>query len=310
MRSFLWILCFVFCSPALLHAQEVIKLWPDNPPGEPLEVGPEEDITKPNDRLIAGKRIIKLANVAEPEVHVYLPPQEKRNGTSVVICPGGGFSILAWDLEGTEAAEWLNNLGVTAVVLKYRVPTRNRDVKWEAAAQDAQRAISLVRSRSEEWMLNPDRVGVLGFSAGGHTAARAALAGEKRYYETQDDIDKWDCRPNMAMLIYPAYLDEGDGATLADGLVVNASSPQMFIVHAFDDRISVTGSLALALELKQAGVAFDLHVYDTGGHGYGLRPVPDQPVTSWPNRCADWMKRNGWLKAEVETNSKAKQSEQ
>jgi len=308
MKPLLWILYLTVCFPALLPAQEVIKLWPDKPPGEPLDVGPEEDLTRPNDRLIAGKRIIKLANVANPEIHVYLPSEERRNGTSVVICPGGGFSILAWDLEGTEVAEWLNDLGVTAVVLKYRVPTRDRDVKWEAPVQDAQRAISLVRARSDEWKLNPDRVGILGFSAGGHTAARAALAGEKRYYDVQDDIDKWDCRPNMAMLIYPAYLDAGDEAKLAEGLTVNASSPPMFIVHAFDDRISVTGSLALALELKKAGVAFDLHVYDTGGHGYGLRPVPDQPVTSWPNRCADWFKRNGWLKPDPDTKSNAKQA--
>ncbi len=309
MKTIVGIFCFVLCSPALLSAQEVNKLWPDKPPGEPLEVGPEEDITKPTDRLIAGKRIIKLANVADPEVHVYLPPEEKRNGSSVVICPGGGFSILAWDLEGTEVADWLNDLGVTAVVLKYRVPTRGREVKWEAPAQDAQRAISLVRARSEEWKLNPDRVGILGFSAGGHTAARTALAGDKRYYETQDDIDKWDCRPNAAMLIYPAYLNEGDGTKLTEGLTVNASSPQMFIVHAFDDRISVTGSLALALELKKAGVAFDLHVYDTGGHGYGLRPVPDQPVTSWPNRCADWLKRIGWLKPEPKSQANVKKAE-
>ena len=160
-------------------AEEIIKIWPNHPPGEPLDVGAEEDITKPTDRLIAGRRIIKLKNVAEPEAHVYLAPEEKRNGSAVVICPGGGFNILAWDLEGTEVAEWLNTLGVSAIVLKYRVPTSQRTEKWKAPVQDAQRTISLVRHHAKEWGIDREKIGVLGFSAGGHTAARAAIMTEK-----------------------------------------------------------------------------------------------------------------------------------
>ncbi|HCS50060.1 alpha/beta hydrolase [uncultured Rubinisphaera sp.] len=277
-----------------VNAQEVLKVWPGKPSGPDREVGPEQDITKPTDRLIAGRRIIKLANVSTPEIHVYFPEESKQNGSSVVICPGGGFNILAWDLEGTEVAEWLNEIGVIAVVLKYRVPTRDQDPIWKAPVQDTQRAISLVRSKVKEWNLNADRVGVLGFSAGGHTAARAALTIE-RLYEPIDKSDENNFRPNSAMLIYPAYLNDKETSALAADLNVDESTPPMFIVHAFNDPISVEGSLLLSLELKRKNIPFDLHVYDTGGHGYGLRRIDDQPVTTWPDRCTDWLQRNGWL---------------
>lgn len=292
---------FITCtSPTMTHAyeahaDEVIKLWPGTPPGPAREVGEEEDITKPEDRLIAGRRIIKLANVAMPEAHVYLPPKDKRSGSAVVVCPGGGFHILAWDLEGTEVAEWLNSIGVTAIVLKYRVPTGSVDPKWLQPVQDAQRTLSIVRSRAADWGLKTDQIGILGFSAGGHTAGRTALTTE-RLYEPVDEADRQPFLPDAAMLIYPAYFANKEETKLAEDLKVTKDSPKMFMVHAFDDPITVQSSLLLTSALKKAGVASELHVYDTGGHGYGLRPVDGQPVTMWPKRCDDWLKRNGWTK--------------
>ena len=276
-----------------LSAAEVIKIWPETPPGDTRELGPEQDFTKPDDRLIAGRRIIKLGNVATPEIHIYLPPKEKRTGAAVVICPGGGFSILAWDLEGTEVAEWLNQYGITGIVLKYRVPTRNNDPKWKAPVQDAQRAISLTRAHAKEWGIDPRKVGVLGFSAGGHTAARAAIMTE-RQYEPLDDADQQSHRPNAAILIYPAWLANEEETGLLEDLKVTDETPPMFLVHAFDDRVSVLSSAFLFVELKKVGVASEIHAFESGGHGYGLRNVDDQPVTRWSKLCADWLQRIGW----------------
>lgn len=274
---------------------EVMTLWPGTPPGPSREVGEEADITKPTDRLIAGRKIIKLANVATPEAHVYLPEQEKRSGSTVIVCPGGGYSILAWDLEGTEVAEWLNSIGVTAVVLKYRVPTRNVDPMWLQPVQDAQRTISLVRSRADEWGLNSSQIGVLGFSAGGDTAARTALA-TMRHYEPIDDADKQSYSPNAGILVYPAYLTNEQKTGLSEELAVGKNSPSIFLVHAFDDPVTVESSLYLSLALTKADVPNELHVYDTGGHGYGLRHVDSLPVTNWPQRCAAWLQRNNWAR--------------
>lgn len=294
------LLCFVLVVANAASVQaaeqtptEVIKLWPATPPGPTREVGEEVDITKPDDRLIAGRRIIKLANVATPEAHVYLPPKESRNGSAVVVCPGGGFNILAWDLEGTEVAEWLNSIGVTAIVLKYRVPTGQVDPKWLQPVQDAQRTISIVRSKATDWGLKSDHIGILGFSAGGHTAGRAALM-TKRQYEPVDDADKEPFLPDAAILIYPAYFTDKDGSKLADDLQPTKESPSMFLVHAFDDPVTVQSSLLLTVALKKVGVPSEIHVYDAGGHGYGLRPVDDKPVTTWPKRCEEWLKRNKW----------------
>ena len=242
-------------------AAEVIKIWPGTPPGPAREVGEEVDITKPTDRLIAGARIIKLANVATPEAHVYLPPKEKRSGSAVVVCPGGGFNILAWDLEGTEVAEWLNSIGVTAILLKYRVPTKSVDPKWLQPTQDAQRTLSIVRSRAADWGLKADQIGILGFSAGGHMAGRAALTKE-RLYEPVDEADKQPFLPDAAMLIYPAYFTNKEETKLVDDLKVAEDSPRMFLVHAFDDGVTVASSLLMTLALKKAGVSSELHVYD------------------------------------------------
>jgi acetyl esterase/lipase len=268
---------------------EPIKLWPnERGPGDTKELEPERDMTKPGDQLIAGKRVARIGNVSVPTIQVFAPPADKNTGAAVVICPGGGHHILAYDLEGTEVAEWLNSIGVTGVVLKYRVPFRNPENRSQAAVQDAQRAMSLVRSRADEWKLDTKRIGILGFSAGGETAARASLA-ESRTYDRQDAVDDASPRPDFAVLIYAAGLITKERDKLRDDVRVTDKSPPMFFAHAFDDNARIENSLLLYLALKQAGVASELHAYATGGHGFGLRKT-EAPCTTWPARCEEWMR--------------------
>ncbi|WP_220498035.1 alpha/beta hydrolase [Rhodopirellula sp. JC639] len=289
--SILLLVSSVFATSPHVSAGDpiVMNVWPGTPPGETKTLPAEADQTKPEDRLIAGRRIIKLGNVSTPQIAVYRPPAEQSNGTAVVICPGGGHHILAYDLEGTEVAEWLNKLGVTAIVLKYRVPARDPERRWRAAVQDAQRAMSLVRSRADEWKIDPEKIGILGFSAGGETAGLTAIFQEDRRYEAVDKVDQVSIRPNFALLIYAAGMVEKGTTQLHDYITINQDTPPMFFAHAFDDRVSAHNCLTLAGALKEAGVPAELHVYATGGHGYGLR-VTDQPVTRWPEQAASWMK--------------------
>ena len=272
-----------------------LNLWPGKPPGDTKELPPEADQTKDSDKLIAGRRIIKLGNVSTPQIAVYRPKKSKDTGVSVVIAPGGGHHILAYDLEGTEVADWLNSIGVTGIVLKYRVPFRNPDKRWEAAVQDAQRAMSIVRSKAGEWGLDPKRIGILGFSAGGQTAGMAAILKERQYAPI-DDVDKVSSRPDFAVLIYPGLMVDRSGSTLSSEVKVTKSAPPMFIVMANDDPVNPLNAALLYIEAKKAGVSAELHVFAAGGHGYGLRPVKELPVTSWPKPCEAWMHAQGILK--------------
>lgn len=273
----------------------VLNVWPATPPGDTATLEPEADLTKDSDKLIAGRRIIKLGNVTTPQLAVYRPAPEKINGTSVIICPGGGFNILAYDLEGTEVAAWLNSLGVTGIILKYRVPARDTKQAWLAPVQDAQRAVSLVRTHAAEWGLDPQRIGILGFSAGGTTAAYTSLFLNDRRYAALDAADQEPCRPDFTLLIYTGGFFERYPSAMTNQIAFTKEAPPMFLVHAFDDGVSVENSLHVASELKKAGGSAELHVYDTGGHGYGLRPVAEKPVTLWPARAEAWLARRGWL---------------
>ena len=168
-----------------------LDVWPGTPPGETKPLPPEADQTKDTDKLIAGRRIIKLGNVSRPQLAVFRPAREKDTGAAVVICPGGGFNILAYDLEGTEVAEWLNSLGVTGIVLKYRVPARDPERRWLAAVQDAQRAMSIVRSHAGDWGIDPKRIGILGFSAGGTRLEVQSSRSRTRRDRDNDDGGGW-----------------------------------------------------------------------------------------------------------------------
>ena len=268
----------------------VIKLWPGKAPGETKEIGPEE-LIEPKPGQSGVKRV---SNVSEPTVVIYSPAKDKNTGVAVLVAPGGGYSILAIEHEGTQVCEWINTLGVTAALLKYRVPKREMQMPENLAAiQDAQRAMSIVRSKQTELGIDPTKVGMLGFSAGGNLTAWTSLAG-KRYYDPIDKTDEtFSCEPNFALLIYPAYLaDKGGG--LKPEYRVRKDSPPMFFAHSSDDGVSSENSVALYLELKKNNVPAELHLYGTGGHGYGMNKGPN-PCSSWPDRAADWMKTRGLL---------------
>jgi acetyl esterase/lipase len=278
-----------------VQAQEPrsLKVWPGKPPGETKELPPEVDVSKSGQGLVAGKPVIRLGNVATPTLAVYRPAKEKDTGAAVLVCPGGGYNILAYDLEGTEVAEWLNGIGVSAFVLKYRVPAREPKLRWKASVQDAQRAMSLVRSQAKELGIDPQRIGILGFSAGGHTAGLTALLTE-RQYDVIDGIDKVSARPDFAVLIYPAYFVDKAGK-LEEHVRVTKDAPPFFFAHAANDGVSPLNSLMLATELRKVGVLSELHVYSTGGHGFGLRDAPS-PSHTWPQRCEEWLRAGSWIK--------------
>jgi acetyl esterase/lipase len=287
------LVCFLLAAGLARGADKplVLDLWPGTPPGQKKSTDEEKDLTGPKSDLIAGKRVIRLTNVSKPTLTVYRPAKDKANGTAVIVCPGGAYRVLALDLEGTEVCRWLNSLGVTAFLLKYRVPAP----KHLRPLQDAQRAVSLVRARAKEWDVDPKRIGILGFSAGGHLSARTATGFAKRAYDAIDKTDEVSCRPDFAVLIYPAYLLNKAKDGLASDLPVTKETPPMFLVHAGDDGVPVQNSVQMYLALRRAGVPAELHVYASGGHGYGLRKT-SQPCTTWPDRCADWLRQRGLLK--------------
>ena len=273
-----------------------IPLWPGQAPGEKGEIGEERDMTKPSEGKVSGKSVIRLGNVSKPSITLYRPPAAKDTGAAVLVCPGGAYQILALDLEGTEVCDWLNSMGVTGVLLKYRVPKRAGLEKHTAALQDAQRALGLVRHRASEWGLNPHRLGVLGFSAGGHLAAALSHETPQRSYPEVDEADKVSCRPDFTVLIYPAYLAiKENGDNIAPEVAVTTNTPPTFIAMTEDDPVRAENALFYALALKQAKIPVELHLYPAGGHGYGLRHSSNL-VTTWPDRAADWMRSRGFLK--------------
>lgn len=274
---------------ALAEEHRVIDVWPGKPPGTTTATGPEEfRPLRPNERA----NVQRLTNVSQPTLTLYDPPADKHNGAAVIVCPGGGYNILAWDLEGTEVAEWLNTIGVTALVLKYRVP--DSDPQHVAPLLDAQRAVSLVRSQASELKIDPARLGILGFSAGGNLAGGACLKHETRAYEKIDAVDEVSCRPDFGVLIYAAYFIDDSGKLKAEYQPTD-KTPPLFFAHAINDGVKAENSIELLLALKAAGVPGELHVYDAGGHGFGLRKS-EFPCHTWPQRCAEWMERRELLK--------------
>ena len=289
--------------PAWAAGEQTLFLWPGQAPGEKGDIGEEQDTTKPTDNQVAGRPVVRIGNVSKPSITVYPAPRDKASGAAVIICPGGGYHILAWDLEGTEVAEWLNQIGVTAVLLKYRVPARKDRARFDAPLQDVQRAMGMVRSRAAEWGIDPARIGVMGFSAGAHLSATLSCNFEKRAYPAVDAADNASCRPDFAMLIYPGYLVEKGTTNLPPELSLSARVAPTFIAQTQDDSVPVEGSLYYYLGLKQAKVPAEMHLYAKGGHGYGLRPT-NQPVTGWPKLAEAWMRNLGVLREGVRAGEK------
>jgi acetyl esterase/lipase len=273
----------------------VIDVWPGKAPGETGNIGEEKFL----EQKTGEKQVKRLTNVTKPTLTIYRPAKDKDTGAAVLICPGGGYNILAWDLEGEEVASWLNSIGVTGIVLKYRVPRRPDQPKDKppiGALQDAQRALSLVRSKAKELGIDPKRLGMLGFSAGGHLTAWASTNFDKRAYEPIDDVDKIGCRPDFAVLIYPGGLVAKDKDELDPAIRVSKETPPAFFAHASNDPVKAENSVQMYLALKKAGVPAEMHIYSSGGHGFGLRPS-EQPCSTWPKQCGEWMRTQGFLKA-------------
>jgi acetyl esterase/lipase len=270
-------LVMVLCLSSYGQDLKFIELWPDEVPGEVEAKSPA---------VISDNKkgdVVRIEKVTNPALVVYEAEPSKRNGAAVIICPGGGYNILAVDKEGYEIAEWLNSIGYTAFVLQYRVPQ-----KKEGALQDAQRAIRYVRSNSEKYHIDENKIGILGFSAGGSLSALASTLYNEKTYENIDKVDAASARPDFAVLIYPAYLDQGPDNTLTPELKVNENTPPMFLFVAFDDKRFVNGSLVMGSALRVAGVPFELHILPEGGHGFGMRPGK-RAAETWPQQCEVWM---------------------
>jgi acetyl esterase/lipase len=273
-----------------------VRLWPASAPGDTAATGEEHDTTKPTDGLVGGRKLIRLGNVSTPTLSIYRPAKGKDTGAAVVVFPGGGYNILALDLEGSEVCEWLNSIGVTGILVKYRVPVRAGRPRWAAPLQDAQRAVGMVRQRAGELGLDPKRIGVLGFSAGGHLAAAVSTNYSSRTYDPVDAADAVSCRPDFTLLIYPAYLTlEKEGDKVAPELAITGETPPAFLVQTEDDGVRVETSLFYYAALRKARVPAEMHLYPSGGHGYGLRPT-EKTVTTWPRRAEEWLGSIGVLK--------------
>jgi acetyl esterase/lipase len=275
-------------------APMTLDVWPGPAPGESGSIGEEQAKKRPGTEIVTS-----ITNVAKPTLTVSRPPSGKNTGVAVLVLPGGGYRDLAWEHEGTMVSNWLNSIGVTSVILKYRVPRRPDTPKGQPpipALMDAQRAISIVRSHAGDWGIDPGKIGVLGFSAGGHLAAWASTNPDKRAYETIDAAEQVSCRPDFAVLIYPGGIMKRGTDQLAPEIRVSKESPPTFLAVASDDRDPSEGSAAYYLALKKAGVPAELHAYAAGGHGFGMRPG-DRPAATWPRRCEEWMRDQGILKA-------------
>ncbi len=270
-----------------------LPIWPKGVPGTEQgtseKVPAEIDTTTAKDNLIAGKPLIRLGNVSIPTITLYKPKGANGVAPAVVVFPGGGYRILAIDLEGTEVCDWLNSAGITCVLLKYRVPNTGPYPKSSAALQDAQRAVGVVREHAAEWGIDPSRVGVLGFSAGAHLAAALSTHYETRLYDAIDAADKLSCRPDFAVIVYPGYLANAEkGMAPNPDIQPTAQTPPSFIVQAEDDPVHVENATVYYLALKNAKVPAELHLYAEGGHGYGLRHTA-LPVTTWTQMVETWL---------------------
>ena len=310
MKPLLFALCVVFAfggthaqtpawQPSPGHTQ--IPIWPGAVPDAQSVAGPEAAATTGKDSLVAGKPWVAVSNVSRPTMTVY-SPSGKNTGAAVVVFPGGGYEILAIDLEGTEVCDWLTAKGITCVLLKYRVP--NSGMHWDekckcqmspkspTVLEDAQRTLGLVRLHAGEWHIDPHKIGVLGFSAGGHLAAAMSTHFEHRLYPAVDAADRESCRPDFAVALYPGHLwiDEKKFELNPDIRThISGQTPPTFLLQAEDDHVdNVNQSLVYYIGLKNAGVPVEMHLYAQGGHAFGLRPT-ELPITEWPQLVETWL---------------------
>jgi acetyl esterase/lipase len=291
-------------EPSAGHKQ--VPIWPKEPPDSQPAAG-TETAREVKERPVAGRPWIEVSNVSQPTITVY-SPKEKNTGVAVVVFPGGAYKVLAIDLEGTEVCDWLTSKGITCVLSKYRVPFSGPYMDEEGgrvypkaplALQDAQRTIGLVRLHAAEWHIDPHKIGVIGFSAGGHVVAGISTRFEQRLYPAVDAADKESCRPDFAVAVFPGHLwanEDRDPSTIQDekfelrpDIHVTRETPPTFLLQAENDDVDpVNESLAYYIALKDAGVPVEMHLYAEGGHAFGLRPTRF-PITKWPQLMETWL---------------------
>ncbi len=288
-------------QPSQGHTQ--VPIWPGAIPDARPAKGPEVTKRTGKESLVAGRPWISVENVAQPTMTVY-SPRGSNTGAAVVVFPGGGYEILAIDLEGTEACDWLTSKGITCVLLKYRVPAPRSRPNWGAfpqspmALEDAQRTVGLVRFHAAEWHIDPHKIGVLGFSAGGHLVAAVSVHFPQRLYAPVDSADTESCRPDFAVAIYPGHLSVADNSFALNPDIrshITRETPPTFLLQNEDDHVDrVEDSLSYYAALKKAGVPVEMHLYAEGGHAFGLRPTKF-PVTRWPQLVETWLGTIGML---------------
>lgn len=293
--SNLVLIATVFVGEYVLAGEPIgVDLWPGKAPGD---VGLEAaETTRSYESPIIDGPTKLVTNVTRPTITVYPAAKETNSGTAMIICPGGGYHNLFWDLEGTEVAAWLNSQGMTGIILKYRVPRRAGDPQGEpplGPLLDAQRAVSLVRSRAADWGINPKRIGIVGFSAGGHLAVATAVNFEKRTYEPVDAVDEVSCRPDFAVGCYSGYFKAKDKDALSPHIHISqvpAGTPPVLLVHCSDDKISdPEHSVFMYLALKRANVPAGLHIFASGDHDFGVRQNEKLPAI-WMQLCVRWLR--------------------
>ena len=294
-RNVLWVIGLIagihFClAPTAAVGQDryVIRLWEGAAPGAPSQPLEPRNI---DGAQVAGRSILRLTDIDTPSLEVFPADPTHASGAAVIVCPGGGYSILAYDLEGTEVAEWLQGIGVTALVLKYRVPKLEGEEAGRRPLMDLQRAIRTVRSRAAKMNINAEKIGVLGFSAGGHLAVLGGTQYTRAAYMPQDDVDTQSAKPDFLIPIYPAYLADSDAVPpkLRDTIVVTKDTPPTFLTVTQDDADRGIGAALLSIELKRNDVPCELHIFVRGGHGYGLRNS-ENAVSQWPQLCEQWLR--------------------
>ena len=255
-----------------------INLWPEGQ--MPIETPPAEEQWSTH-----GTDLQLLTGVTVPSITPCLAPDTGKPNPAVLVCPGGAYEFLAWTHEGIEIAQWLNGQGISAFILKYRVP-KMRD----AALCDAQRAMGLIRQNASQWNIDPGMLGIIGFSAGSHLSVRTSTNFGSRFYAPIDEADTLSSRPDFAMIIYPAYLSTDDFRVMTPGLPVTADTPPTLLIQSEDDVPLIDSSLTYYITLKAAGVPVEMHLYPDGGHGYGLR-TQGKSCDVWPSAAEGWLAR-------------------
>ena len=291
MRHIALLLFFLLSTLVVQSQEQPVLLFPNGAPGETVKLKQLDDLSG---KKVAGCPVLRISNVDEPTLTFYPAPADRNSGVTIVVNPGGAYNILAYNLEGSEICKRFDSFGINCVLVKYRVPRREGLEKHAAPLQDLQRAIAYTRAHAEEWGIDANRIGVMGFSAGAHLSAVASTNYTERTYPKVDAFDEVSLRPDFTILVYPAYLS-GEHFSIAPELKVDANTPPTILIQTQDDKNYINSSLFYYYALKEANVPAALHLYPSGGHGYGLRNT-GHTVNEWPFRVISWLRDIGMMK--------------